>query len=128
MGTIGLYVIVALLPTAAGGAVIGVFRGWRWLSERRRRPAPPEPLDSLAARIRRLRAELEATENSPGATAKRHHVRALRAAYADVLAVACHRLGVSPPPGGERAALADVYRAEAALRARGLEVAEPAPR
>jgi hypothetical protein len=52
----------------------------------------------------------------------------LRGAYVDVLSVACERLEVSPPPGGERAPLAEIYRAEAALRQRGLDVRQPATR
>lgn len=59
--------------------------------------------------------------------AKSHHLQAVRGAYADALAQACQRLGV-PPPGGERARLADIYRTEAALRQRGLDVRETAVR
>ena len=39
----------------------------------------------------------------------------------DTLAEACLRLGVSPPPG-DAATQADIYRTEAALAARGLDV------
>ena len=46
----------------------------------------------------------------------------MRGAYLDALRDACARLGVSPPPGGDRARQADIYRAEAALRERGLDV------
>ena len=53
-------------------------------------------------------------------------MQALRGAYADALAAACRRLEVSPPPGGERAPLAEIYRAEAALRERGLDVRQDA--
>jgi hypothetical protein len=44
-------------------------------------------------------------------------------AYLDLLRVACDRFDVSPPPDGDRARQADVYRAEAALRERGVDVA-----
>ena len=53
-------------------------------------------------------------------------MQALRGAYLDALSAACQRLDVSPPPGGDRAPLAEIYRAEAALRQRGLDVREPA--
>jgi hypothetical protein len=49
-------------------------------------------------------------------------VQALRGAYADALTAACRRLEVSPPSGGDRAPQAELYRVEAALRQRGLEV------
>jgi hypothetical protein len=120
-------VIAILLPTAAAYAIIGAIRGSRWLAERRRRhPAPPEPIERTEARLRRLRAELESTESRPALTAKNHRVKALRGAYLDELRAACLRLDVSPPPGGDRARLADIYRAEAALRQRGLDVRETA--
>jgi hypothetical protein len=55
---------------------------------------------------------------------KAARVRALRAAYLDVLFATCERLEVSPPtPAGSTAVpLAEIYRAEAALRGRGLDV------
>ena len=117
-----------LLPTAAAYAVIVVLRGSRWLAERRRRPPPAEPIEQVEARLRRLRAELELTESRPALTAKAHRVRALRGAYLDELSAACLRLNVSPPPGGDRARQADIYRAEAALRQRGLDVRDKAAR
>jgi hypothetical protein len=70
-------------------------------------------------------AELEDTETRAGLTAKNHRVQALRGAYLDVLAVACHRMDVPPPRGGDRARLAEIYRAEEALRHRGLHVRQP---
>jgi hypothetical protein len=123
-----MYALVALLPTAVFGALIWGLRGARRLSEARALPPAPEPLDRLEARLRRLRVELEATENKAGTVAKGHHLRVLRGAYADALAQACQRLNVPPPPGGDRARLADIYRTEAALRQRGLDVRETAVR
>ena len=123
-----LYALVALLPTAAFGALIWGLRAARRLSAVRARPPAAEPLDRLEARLRRLRLELEAIENKAGTVAKSHHPQAVRGAYADALAQACQRLGVPPPPGGERARLADIYRTEAALRQRGLDVRETAVR
>jgi hypothetical protein len=84
-------------------------------------PPPPAPVDRLAANLRRLRAELEETETSAELHAKRFHVRAVRGAYLDTLTEACQRLGVPPPPG-DGATQADIYRTEAALAARGLDV------
>jgi hypothetical protein len=117
------YLVIALagMP-AAGCALAGGWRASWWLEERLRKAPPAESQAELAARLRRLRAELEDTETRAGLTAKHHRVEAIRAAYLDVLTTACRRLDVSPPPGGARATLADVYRAEAALRQRGLPV------
>jgi hypothetical protein len=125
-----LLIFAAALPTAACFAVIYAWRGAGWLGEARARrraaAAPPEPIDRLQTDLRRLRAELEATETRAGLTAKHHRIQALRGAYLDALSAACRRLDVSPPPGGDRAPLAEIYRAEAALRQRGLDVREPA--
>lgn len=124
MGWLGLYVLAALLPTLVVYAILLAGRGYRRLAESRRRPPPaPEPLERIVTRLRRLRAELEATENTGRGPARQHHLRAVRGAYLDMLRAACERLGVSPPPGGDRARQADIYRAEAALRERGVDVA-----
>ena len=130
MGKVMLLAFAVLLPTIAWGTILASLRGLRRLSKLRRdrRPQPPEPIDRIAARLRRLRAELEATENQPGGTARRHHIVALRGAYLDTLGSACRRLGVSPPAGGDRAGQAEIYRVEAALRERGLDVREAAVR
>jgi hypothetical protein len=122
MRIVALLVLALLLPTVAGYALVASVRVSRRMAESRRRPTPPEPADRLAANLRRLRAELEATEFSPAVQAKSYHVRVLRGAYLDALRDACARLGVSPPPGGDRARQADIYQAEAALRERGLDV------
>jgi hypothetical protein len=123
-------IFAALLPTVACFALVYIWRGAGWVGEVRARrkagAALPEPIDRLQADLRRLRAELEATETRSGLTAKHHRVQAVRGAYLDTLAAACRRLDVSPPPGGDRAPLAEIYRAEAALRERGLDVREPA--
>jgi hypothetical protein len=120
------YLIVAALPTAAGFALIYAWRGAGWLGEARARhkakASPPEPIERLGADLRRLRAELEDIETRSGLTAKHHRVQALRGAYLDALSAACRRLDVSPPPGGDRAPLSEIYRVEAALRQRGLDV------
>jgi hypothetical protein len=124
------FIIAAALPTAAGFALIGMWRGAGWLGDARARrktkAALPEPIEKLEADLRRLRAELEDTETRADLTAKHHRVQALRGAYVDALTTACRRLNVSPPPGGDRAPLAEIYRVEAALRQRGLDVRETA--
>ena len=124
------YLLLFALPTAVGFAIVGAVRAARWLGEARRKARfqalPPEPIERLQADLRRLRAELEDTENQSGLTAKHHRVQALRGAYADALAAACRRLEVSPPAGGDRAPQAEIYRVEAALRQRGLEVRQDA--
>jgi hypothetical protein len=121
-----LLACVLLLPTAVGYAIVAAVRGSNRLAESRRRPPPAESVERLAATLRRLRAELEALEVNTSITAKNHRVQALRGAYLDALGDACARLEVSPPSGGDRARQADIYRTEAALRERGLDVRETA--
>jgi len=129
MGKLALLAFAVLLPTLVGGAILAAVRGCRWLAALRQgRPQPAEPVDRIAARLRRLRAELEATENQPGGTARRHHIVALRGAYLDTLGSACRRFGVSPPAGGDQARQSEIYRVEAALREHGLDVREAAVR
>ncbi len=126
MNTATELILAFLLPTMAGFALIGGVRALRWAEERRCRPPAPEPIDRLSANLRRLRAELEATETRSDVPAKALRLRALRSAYLDTLTVACQRLEVSPPPCGDRVPQAEIYRAEAALRQRGLDVREDA--
>jgi hypothetical protein len=121
------WVITLTLMPAAGYALIGASRAARWLGAGRRVTPPPEPIGQLAADLRRLRADLEDTETRAGLIAKYHRVQALRGAYLDVLSAACQRLDVAPPPG-DGAPLAEIYRVEAALRQRGLDVRETAAR
>ncbi len=125
---------VVLLPTAIGYGIIGSVRALRWAGNwRRSRSAPPEPepIERLAGTLRRLRTELEAMETRSGIPNKHVRVGALRGAYLDALGTACRRLEVSPPVArghllSPRASQAEIYRVEAALRQRGLDVREPA--
>jgi pimeloyl-ACP methyl ester carboxylesterase len=134
MGKLALLAFAVLLPTLVGGAILVGVRGYRRLSRlrqswlRQTRPLPPEPVERVAARLRRLRAGLEEIENQPGGTAKRHHLLALRGAYLDTLSSACQRFRVSPPAGGDQARQSEIYRVEAALREHGLDVREAAVR
>jgi hypothetical protein len=120
------YLLLFAVPTAVGFALIGAWRAAWWLAEARYRARfralPPEPIERLEADLRRLRSELEDTETRSGLTAKHHRVQALRGAYVDALSAACRRLDISPPAGGDRARQAEIYRVEAALRQRGVEV------
>ena len=116
-----LVLAIVLLPLA-GYALIGAWKAAGWLNEARRKDPPPEPIERIAADLRRLRAELEDTETRAGLTAKHHRVRAVRGAYLDALGTACRRLEVVPPAGGDGAPLAEIYRVEADLRSRGVDV------
>ena len=130
MGSVMLWVLAIFLPTLAFGAVLALLRGWRRADDRARQlradRAPAAPVAHVEARLRRLRAELEAMENQPGGMAKQHKIVAVRGAYLDILTSACERFGVAPPAGGDRARQAEIYRAEAALREFGLDVREAA--
>ncbi len=124
-----LVLVLALMPVT-GYALIGAWRAAHWIGEvrARRKALPAPPLDRLAADLRRLRAELDDTETRDGLTAKHHRVQALRGAYIDALSAACRQLDVAPPSSGDSAPQAEIYRVEAALRQRGLDVRETAAR
>jgi hypothetical protein len=123
---------VILLPTALGYAVLGSIRGLGWMMHRRSsartraHPVPPEPIEVLTTRMRRLRTELEALETRTDVPSKGIRLRALRGAYTDLLRAACERLEAPPLPDGDPLPQAEIYRAEAALRQRGLDVRETA--
>jgi hypothetical protein len=110
VSTVVEFVFAIMLPTAAVFALIGAWRAAGWLGDARSRARfkalPPEPIERLEADLRRLRAELEDTETRTSLTAKHHRVQA----------------DISPPHGGDRATQAEIYRVEAALRERGLDV------
>jgi hypothetical protein len=103
-----IYLVVVLVGMpAAMYALIGSWRAANWLGEKRRKPPAPEPVERLAANLRRLRAELNDTETRDGLTAKHHRVQALRGAYIDTLTAASARFDVPPPPG-DREPLAEI--------------------
>ena len=129
------FIVAALLPIAAIWGLIASARVVRWASDWRdnQNTAEPEPIDRLAANLRRLRAQLEGLETRADVPAKNLRLQALRGAYADVLTTACKRLDVDPPQtagvaAGGQAYQAEIYRVEAQLRQRGLDVREPAAR
>ena len=120
------------LPIAAVYALIGGGRLLKWLSEQQTRSQSPETIEQLRANLVRLRALLEDMETRTDQPAKNLRVRALRAAYVDRLIDACERLDVTPPASArarpESVKQSDIYRMEAALLERGLDVREPAAR
>jgi hypothetical protein len=136
--TVGLaveFIVVVLLPTALGFGALGAVRVLRWAGQWRSRPVVVEPIERLTARLRRLRVQLEDLETRPDVAHKGLRLRALRAAYVDCLIMACARLEVRPPSGSrggpprgpaDRVPQAEIYRVEAALRERGLDVRETA--
>ena len=124
--------VAIALPIAAVYSLIGGGRLARWVSdswipERRSRGSAPEPVDRLSANLVRLRSQLEAMETRTDLPAKNLRLRALRGAYIDALNDACQRLDVDPLAAGN-VRQAEIYRVEAALRQRGLDVREKAGR
>jgi hypothetical protein len=122
--------VAIALPIAAVYSLIGGGRLVRWISEQHTRPPADQPIERVRVNLVRLRAQLEAMETRTDLPAKNLRLRALRAAYVDALCEACQRLDVSPPPSAqarpESVPQSDIYRMEAALRQRGLDVRETA--
>jgi hypothetical protein len=103
---------------------------WEQITAQRYPAALTEPsVERVAADLRRLRLQLELRENRPGITGKGMKMGALRRAYVEVLCTACRQLDVRPPQqlGQLQTPLAEIYRVESELRARGLDV-RPAAR
>jgi hypothetical protein len=124
--------VAIALPIAAIYSLIGGGRLVNWIAEQHTRAPAPQPIERVRANLVRLRAQLEAMETRSDLPAKNLRLRALRAAYVDALCDACQRLDVSPPAGSpahpESVPQSDIYRVEAALRERGLDVRETAGR
>jgi hypothetical protein len=120
--TLGL-IAALLLPTAIGYAVVAFMRGRKWFANRPG-SVPPVPIERLRADLCRLHRQLDAIEIANDLFGKNLRVNAVRAAYVDTLCIACRQLGLDPPATGGRAfvPLAEIYRAEAALRTHGLDV------
>ena len=118
------------LPIAAVYSLIGGGRLVKWIVEQQTRAPAPVPIERVRANLVRLRAQLEAMETRTDLPAKNLRLRALRAAYVNALCDACQRLDVSPSDGAqahpESVRQSDIYRMEAALRERGLDVRETA--
>ena len=130
MGVAFAWIGTFLSLTAVGWAVQGCIRLYRTYAGRRSAtPAPREPIERVGVNLCRLRRKLEAAENDTSTPFKAARVLALRGAYVDVLSTACEQLEVTPPAarGGTVAALTEIYRAEAALRERGLDVRRQVP-
>jgi DNA-binding LytR/AlgR family response regulator len=122
VGTPWLLAIAMLLPTAVGGVWVGsrrLYEAW----ERHGHPSlsAPQPIERIAADLRRLHRQLDATENSANLPKKFQRCVATRAAYLDALTAACEQLEV-PVPAGTPVPQAEIYRVEADLRNRGLDV------
>lgn len=120
---------VMLLPTLLGAAVVGAAKAWRLLTDRRRTALATGPtIERLSADVRRLRSELAAAEEPTTRPGRSVRIRAIRGAYLDALTAACWALEVPPPQpaGAGQVPMTEIYRAEAALRSRGLDV-RPAP-
>ncbi|HEX6523368.1 MAG TPA: hypothetical protein VF070_25715 [Streptosporangiaceae bacterium] len=123
---IGTFMSLAVV----GWAVLGGVRLYQKLGTRSSRPVLAEPIELLGANLCRLHSKLEAQENEMFLTPfKAARLRALRGAYVDVLCTACERLGVPPPaaPRDTVVPVAEIYRAEAALRECGLDVRRRIP-
>jgi hypothetical protein len=121
--------LILLTPTLAGAALLLAIRLWGRSTRRMRvrrhgATAGIPPLERVAADLRRLHGDLLRLEDSPDSTPGRHvRLRAVRAAYCDSLLVACRALEVPVTTANlSRAPLAEIYRLEAALRERGLDV------
>jgi hypothetical protein len=126
------FALAIALPIAAVYSVIGGGRLLKWISEQQTQAPLPEPIQRVSADLVRLRAQLEAMETRSDLPAKNLRLRAVRAAYVDALYEACRRLEISPPTGArlrpENVRQSDIYRIEAALRERGIDVREMAGR
>jgi hypothetical protein len=126
-------VLILLTPTLAGVALLLAIGLWAdAVPKMRVRRKPPvasiPPLERVAANLRRLRRDVIRLENSPEPTPGRSsRLASLRSAYCDSLVIACRALEVPVDRADlSRRPDAEIYRVEAALRERGLDVAPTA--
>jgi hypothetical protein len=123
-----VYMLAPTLLLLAATKVPDVVRWWYQLGERewRKRHPPLKSLRSdyalerLAADLRRLAADLDATASEPGVYARAHRMMAIAAAYDQTLLSTCRVLGV--PMQTRRPPLSAVERlqAEASLAQEGV--------
>lgn len=123
MGLALVLLVLLVSPFVVSAAVNAARRHWE-RADKHRPVADALPIERVAADLRRLRAQLEARENRPGLSGKGMRMGAVRLAYVEVLEVACRQLDVQPPRSGPewQTSLAEIYRVEAQLRERGLDV------
>ncbi|HEU5268969.1 MAG TPA: hypothetical protein VFU36_03525 [Jatrophihabitans sp.] len=117
--------LLLCLPFLVPGVCRVVHDQWEQIAAQRH-PAglTSHSIERVAADLRRLRQQLELRENHPGTAGKGMRMAALRRAYVEVLCTACRQLEVRPPQqsGQWETPLAEIYRVESELRARGLDV------
>ncbi len=121
---------VMLLPTLLGYSVLAVPRVLRWWRARHRSHLlAMQPIERLAEDVRRLHRQLADYETRLPGPGRRVRISALRAAYVDALHAACQALDVPPPHRrGGQVPTSEIFRVEAALRLRGLNVTTPVAR
>jgi hypothetical protein len=127
MASVLFLIVVVMIPTLVGGAVLGLARLWRRTTERPRNdPIVPlgPPIERIALDLRRLNAQRDEMRSQPPAPGRWVRAQALEGAYTDVLVVACRALDVAAPelsPAG-MASSGEIRRAEHELRQCGLDV------
>jgi hypothetical protein len=119
-----LVVGVMILPTLLGAAALGAMRVRRMWESRDRGPSPlGQPIERLAADVRRLHDQRTALLRQAPGPGRGLRIRALDAAYVDALTAACLALDVVPPRAvGAGPATTEIGRVESELRRRGLDV------
>jgi hypothetical protein len=114
-----------LFPTLLGWGMVGAAKLWRRMEARQRGPTPVgQPIERIAADLRRLNGRRSALGTQPPEPGRRIRARALEAAYTDVLLAACRALDVRPPlvAADGCASPSEIDRVEGELRDRGLDV------
>jgi hypothetical protein len=131
----GVVVLILIFPALTAVALVGATRLWR---ERARRSREARlgaeiigpPLERIAADLRRLRLELTQLEDDVRPRPDRQlRLRVVRTSYGECLLTACRALE-APTSATDPASLPDVeiFRLEASLRERGLDVRPAAVR